>query len=154
MKKLLVFLSVSFLALSVHAQMVGRMQVKTKIDGICDEKNVYVFLGQEGQMEATPPVSKKEIQDRLNKDAVYLKDSVNYNDKGMVSIIVNCKGEMVQCEIDNKTRHPELDQQIVNTFKSLGNWTAAELRGRRVDNATLWSFNIVNGKILLNKANL
>lgn len=154
MKTLLIFLSISFLTLSVNAQMVGRMQVKTKIEGICNEKNVYVFLGQEGQTEATPSVSKKDIQDRLNKEVTFLKDSLNYNDKGMVNIIVNCKGEMVQCEIDNKTRHPELDQQIVNTFKGLGNWTAAELRGRRVDNATLWSFNIVNGKILLNKANL
>jgi hypothetical protein len=65
----------------------------------------------------------------------------------MVNIIINCKGEVVQCEIDNKTKYPELDNQIVAVFSSLGKWKPGKINGDRVDVSKLWSFVIENGKI-------
>jgi hypothetical protein len=76
-------------------------------------------------------------------------DKLNYNDKGMVSIIINCKGEVVQCKIDNKSKSPILDQQVVNVFKTLTSWKPGKLNGKDVDSMRLWSFEVKNGKIKL-----
>lgn len=74
------------------------------------------------QKEAECPASKKEIIKRLNSEVIFLKESTTYQDKGMVNIAINCKGEVVQCEIDNRTKYAELDKQIVAVFNSLGKW--------------------------------
>jgi hypothetical protein len=79
----------------------------------------------------------------------YLKDRPDYSDKGMVNLIVNCKGEMVQCEIDNKTQSPELDQQIVAVFSTMVDWEAGTVNGKPFDTAVLVSFKIVDGVISL-----
>ena len=79
----------------------------------------------------------------------YLKDKTNYDDKGMVSLIVNCKGEMVKCSMSNKTKSPELDQQIVDVFSIMVNWKAGTVNGRSVDTSVLYSFEIKNGVISL-----
>jgi hypothetical protein len=65
----------------------------------------------------------------------------------MVNIIINCEGEVVKCEIDNKTKYPEPDNQIVAVFNSPGKWKPGKLNGKNVDSSRLWSFDIVNGKI-------
>jgi hypothetical protein len=137
--------------LSGYAQMLARMEVKDKIIGICDEKNVYVFFPmQKGEIEAVPPISKKKIQEKLNSEVTFFKDSINYQDKGMVDVITNCKGEVVRCETDTKTKHPELDRQILLVFNNLGSWKPAKLNGEKVDMLNLLSFDIIDGKIILN----
>ena len=112
------------------AQFVARMEVKKPIDGVCDNQNVCViFRTFKGQEEAKCPVSKQDIVKRLNTEVTFLKDSLTYQDKGMVNIIINCKGEVVQCEMDNKTRHEELNKEIVSVFKSLGKWKPGKING-------------------------
>ena len=91
------------------AQFVAKMQLKEPIKGLCSN-DVYTLLPSfKGQKEPICPVSVEDITKRLNQEVTYLKDSSNYEDKGMVDIIINCKGEVVKCEIDNKTRNPILD---------------------------------------------
>jgi phage FluMu protein Com len=127
------------------------MEVKEPIKGLCNNKEVYVMFSMfKGQTEAKCPLSDKEINKRLNEEVTWLKDSSSYNDKGMVNIIINCKGEEVQCQIDNKTKYPELDKQVVAVFNTLGEWKAAKLSGKEVDSSRLWSFEIKNGKISVN----
>jgi hypothetical protein len=151
MKKVLSILSLLAITLTSSAQFAARMEVKEPIKGICDDKNVYViFPSFKGQEEAKCPVSEKEITKRLNSEVPFLKDSTSYNDKGMVNIIINCKGEVVQCEIDNKTRYSELDKQIVAVFNSLGKWKPGKVNGDKVDVSRLWSFEIKNGEISIN----
>jgi hypothetical protein len=148
MKQIILILSVLTIHLTSSAQFAARMQVKEPIKGVCDNKNVYVvFPTFKDQEEAKCPVSKKEITKRLNSEVAFLKDSTAYNDKGMVNIIINCNGEVVQCEIDNKTRHSELDKQIVAVFNSLGKWKPGKVNGDKVDTSRLWSFEIKNGEI-------
>ena len=101
------------------------------------------------QKEAVCSVKESEIAKMLNDSVQYIKDKPDYNDKGMVSIIINCKGEVVQCKIDNKTKSPLLDDQVVNVFKTLTSWKAGKLNGKNVDSIKLWSFEISNGKLLL-----
>ena len=130
------------------AQFAARMQIKEHIPGICDEKNVYVIFSMfKGQEEAKCPVSNNEITGRLNTEVTYLKDSSNFTDKGMVNLIINCKGELVKCEMDNKTKSVELDKQIVAVFNTLGKWKAGKINGEKVDVSRLWSFEIKNGVI-------
>jgi hypothetical protein len=132
------------------AQFAARMEVKGHIEGVCDEKNVYVIFPMwKGQVEARCPLSKKEITNRLNAEVVFLKDSSNYEDKGIVDIIINCKGEVVKCEMDNKTRNSELDKQIVAVFNSLGSWKPGKVDDKTTDTCKLWSFEIKKGQITI-----
>jgi len=126
------------------------MEIKEPIKGICNEKEVYsLFPMFKGQEEALCPLSNKEILERLNKEVIFLKDSLSYNDKGMVNIIINCKGEVVKCEIDNKTKYEELDRQIVAVFNSLGEWKPGKLNGKKIDSSKLISFEIKNGQFTI-----
>jgi hypothetical protein len=131
--------------------MVAKAEIKDKIDGICDIKNVYTLLSMFGdQVEAVCSIPDSTIEGRLNREVDFLKDKPKYKDKGMVSIIINCHGEVVQCKIDNETKSPVLDEQIVNIFKTLTSWKAGKLNGKDVDSLRLWSFEIKGGKITLN----
>jgi hypothetical protein len=132
--------------------MVAKMQVKDPIDGVCDQENVIAILSFEGngQVKAVAPKSKSEISQELNTKVSFLQDKPNYDDKGMVGLIVNCKGEMVRCQIDNKTQNPELDAQIVAVFAELKNWKAGTWNKQPVDTSVLYSFEIKKGKIILN----
>jgi len=130
--------------------MVAKVEIKEKIDGICDVKNVYSLFSMFGdQKEAICSVPDSIIEERLNKEVEFLKDKPKYNDKGMISIIMNCKGEVVQCKIDNETKSPILDEQVVNVFKTLTSWKPGKLNDKDVDSMRLWSFELKKGKIKL-----
>jgi len=102
-----------------------------------------------GQVKAKAPLSEEEITKRLNAEVNFLKNNPKYKDEGMVNLIVNCKGKMVRCQIDNKTKSTELDAQIVKVFSSLELWKAGTVKGRSVDTSVLYSFKIENGVISL-----
>lgn len=131
--------------------MVAKMEVKEPIKGVCDNANVFAILPLpgNGQVKAKAPKTKEEITQELNSKISFLKDKPDYEDKGMVNLIINCKGELVRCEIDNKTKSPELDSQIVAVFAELKTWTAGKINNNSVDTSVLYSFTIKNGKINL-----
>lgn len=147
MKKTILILATSLLAISASAQFVAKLEVKEDIPGICDKNEVYaLFPGFDGQVEAVCPITENEILERLNSEIQFLKDNPKYKDKGMMGLIVNCKGEVVQCKMDNKTKNEELDKQIETVFNSLGDWKNGTLNGKAVDSSLLFSFEIKNGK--------
>lgn len=129
--------------------MVAVAQLKEPVQGVCDIKNVIVILPFPGnnQVKAKAPKTDEEIAAELNAKVTYLHDKPNYEDKGMVGLIVNCKGELVQCKIDNKTKSPELDEQIVAVFAELKIWTPGTVSSKSVDTMVLYSFTITGGKI-------
>ena len=147
MKHLFVIVLAFFACTSVSAQFVARMEVKEPIEGICNQNEVYALLPMKGQVEAVCPLSKEEVRNRLNEEVVFLKENPGYSDKGMVNLIINCKGEVVKVEMDNKTKNSELDEQIVAVFKSLGTWKPGKLNGKKVDSSILWSFHVKEGQI-------
>lgn len=132
--------------------MVARMEVKEPIKGVCDNANVIAILPLpgNGQVKAQPPKTKEEITQELSSKVSFLKDKPDYEDKGMVNLIINCKGELVKCEIDNKTKNSELDSQIVAVFAELKTWKAGKINDSSVDTSVLYSFTVRNGKIILN----
>jgi len=148
MKKTILILLTSIIGLSLSAQFVAKMEVKEDIPGICDKNEVYSLFGSfKGQDVAICPISKDEILKRLNSEIQFLKDNPKYKGKGMIGLIINCKGIVVSCEMDNKTKSPELDKQIEAVFGSLGDWKAGKLNGKEVDSSRLYSFKIKKGKI-------
>jgi hypothetical protein len=151
MKKIFLVLLLVQSAVFSYSQMVAKVEMKENIDGICDNKNVYSLFPMFGdQVEAECSVADSVIQERLNNEVQFLKDNPNYKDKGMVSIFINCKGQVVQCKTDNKTKSPVLDEQVVNVFKTLTSFKAGKLNGKEVDSLRLWSFEIKKGKLTLN----
>ncbi len=145
MKKVILILLTTFIVHTISAQFVARMEVKEDIPGICDKNNVYALFPLKGQEAAKCPVTKEEILIRLNAEVQFLKDNPGYEDKGMIGLIINCKGEVVKCKMDNKTKSTELDKQIENVFNSLGDWKPGKLNGKKVDSSRLFSFKIKNG---------
>lgn len=131
--------------------MVARMEVKEPINGLCDSRNVIAILPipGNGQVEAKAPKTDEEVTLELNSEVSFLKDKPDYEDKGMVNLIINCKGELLKCQIDNKTKSPELDSQIVAVFAKMKIWTAGKVNNNAVDTVVLYSFTIKNGKIIL-----
>ena len=85
---------------------------------------------------------------RLNAEVKFLKSNPKFKGKGIVGIIINCKGKVVQCRMDNKTKSKELDDQIVAVFNSFGEWKAGTLNGKEVDSSELFSFKIKKGQIV------
>ncbi|HEX5168474.1 MAG TPA: hypothetical protein VFW11_04830 [Cyclobacteriaceae bacterium] len=133
--------------LSASGQFVATMEVKEPIPGVCNEKEVYaIFPMFKGQEEAICPATNEAILERLNNEVQFVKDNPKYDDKGMIGLIINCRGEVVKCKMDNKTKKSELDKQIEDVFNSLGAWKAGKLNGKEVDTSKLFSFKIRNGK--------
>ena len=136
------------ICLTSPAQFVAKMEVKEPIPGLCSDNDVYaLFPSFKGQEQAICPVSEDQILERLNTEVKFLVDNPKYDDKGMIGLVINCKGEVVQCKMDNKTRSPELDSQIEAVFNSLGEWKPGKLKRKEVDTSRLFSFVIKNGKV-------
>ncbi|MEN8249941.1 MAG: hypothetical protein ABFS32_13490 [Bacteroidota bacterium] len=144
---LTLLLSIFFTGLS-YGQFVAKMEVKEPIPGICNDKNVIAILPFDGQKEAVCPITEDEITERLNQ-IEFLKQNPKHKDKGMIGLIINCKGEVVQCKMDNETKSLELDKQIEEVFNNLGEWKPGKLNGKKVDTSKLYSFKISKGKITL-----
>lgn len=131
-----------------QAQFVAKAEVKEKLDGLCDKDNVYALLPFDGQVEASCGLTDEEILDKLNAEVQYIKDNPKFKFKGMVELIINCKGEVLLYKMDNKTSDPVLDEQILAVFKQLVNWKAGTLDGKAVDSIVLFSFEIKKGKFI------
>lgn len=148
MKNLLLSFLILLFSINLKAQFIAKLEVKEPIEGVCDQNEVYsLFPSFDGQVEAVCPISEDEILDRLNKEVTFLKENPKFKGKGMIGLIINCKGEVVKCEMDNKTSSKELDKQIEDVFNSLGKWKAGTLNGKKVDSSMLFSFKIKKGKI-------
>ena len=98
-----------------------------------------------GQKEAVSPINEKEIEKQLNAEVKFLTENSTHSDSGMIRLVVNCKGKVVQCQMDKKTKSEELDKQIEQLFNSLGDWKPGKVNGKSVDTANLFSFIIENG---------
>ena len=147
MKLTIALFAAMILGTTSSAQIVARMEVKEPIPGLCDPNEVYALLPLKGQVEAVSPVTKDEILAKLNTEIQFLKDNPNFEDKGMLGLVINCKGKVVRCKMDIKTKSEELDRQVEEVFNSLGTWKAGSLNKREVDSSRLFSFVVKNGQI-------
>ncbi|UPT66309.1 MAG: hypothetical protein M0D57_17830 [Sphingobacteriales bacterium JAD_PAG50586_3] len=150
MKNLLVALFAMVTYTTAQAQFVAKMEVKEDIPGICDKDEVYALFPMfKGQVEPKCSLSKEDIQDKLN-EIPFLKENPKFKGEGMMGLIINCKGDVVKCAVDNKTGKDDLDKQIEDVFKTLTEWTIGTLNGNPVDASKLYSYKIKGGELTLN----
>ena len=150
MRRTLYLLLACLFSYGVQGQFVAKLEVVKHIDGLCDVNEVYVlFPSFKGQEEADCPITDEKILVRLNSEVQYLKDHPKHKDKGMIGLIINCNGQVIQCKIDanNGTMSKELDAQIEAVFNSLGAWASGKLEGKNVDSSLMFSFTIKKGVI-------
>jgi len=145
---ILLFVLVSYTS---NAQFIATMEMKDSVPGICNTKAVYaLFPGFDGQIPAKCAMSDADIQTALNEKCPFLKANPKFKGEGMVGILVNCHGEVVQCKIDNSTGKTELDDQILAVFNALNEWTVGTLDQKPVDCSELFSYKIKKGVLTLN----
>jgi hypothetical protein len=140
---------------SLHAQQrVAIVDIKTPLPGACDSTKVYALYNKyEGQEQAIPPISLKEIEARLNKEVKYIKDHPDYKRTVGIECIINCKGELIRCTAYRRKYAPELSEQLITVFSSLKKWTPAKLNGVVTDCAEDFRIEIKNGIITLSTGN-
>jgi len=147
MKISLLFVVMLLSSTIAKAQFVAKMEVKGDIPGICNKDEVYSMIPSfKGQEEAIPPITIDEILERLNSEVKILKSYSKQKKHFIVSLIINCKGELVQ--VNSETEIEELNVQIEKVFTSLGAWKAGKLNGKEIDTSKLFSLKIKKGKFI------
>ncbi|MFN8275915.1 MAG: energy transducer TonB [Chitinophagales bacterium] len=150
MKRKLGLMCGAMMPLFLAAQFVSRLDITDTIPGLCDKNEVYaLFSAFKGQDQAKCPLTKAQIEARLNKEVSIIKEKRDLEEKGEVSLMINCKGEVIQCKIEKASKQPVLDQQVLAVFNSLGNWLPGKFNGREVDSAELYRFKVKGGKLEL-----
>lgn len=150
MKKVRLTISLLIIAFASQAQIIARVEMNENVEGICNNKEVYaLFSGFKGQVEPKCSLAKEEIQKLLNEKNTFLKANPKFKGKGMVGVYINCKGEALNWDISVKTKNDELDQQILDVFKTLQTWTSGKLDDKNVDSRELMSYKIKKGMIIL-----
>ena len=147
MKKSVILFFAIFIFKAATAQMIITMEVKEPIPGTCNEKTIYALGGFKGQVPAVPPITKTEMEKKLTGELAFFKENPTYKGKLMMNCIINCKGEMVQCKVDNKSGNDQLDQQVLAIFNTFKTWKPGTLNGNAVDCSELLSIYIKKGKI-------
>ncbi len=134
----------------VNGQIISKVAMTETIDGICNQNEVYgLFDGSDGQTEAKCALTKNQIEALLNEKVDFLVKNPQYKDKGQIGCFINCEGTVVEWDISLNSKDADLDQQILEIFKSLSNWTAGKLNGKNVDSRLLFKYKIKKGQLSL-----
>ena len=131
------------------SQNVFYIDMEENIEGMCNEKVFALLPIYDNHEVAVCPLQKNEIIKKLNDEITFIENNPKFKDKGNVSIIINCKGEVIQCIMEKNTKDSELDKQIIEVFNSLGNWKPGKINGIEVDSYNSFSFKIKKGKFEL-----
>lgn len=149
MKKTLI---ISFALLSfttTFAQLTAKITLKEPLEGICNYANIYSLMSyQEGQIEAEPNLSEKQIEQNLNDSLKFLKNFPKFKGKGYVTVIINCKGVPLRVKAKMfKERNEELEVELTQYFKTLTDWKPGTYYKRSVDSDRSYSFSVKKGVI-------
>ena len=120
MKQLILISILMVMSFTSSAQMLATVQMKEKVEGICDSSRVFaLYIGFKGQVPAKCPISKEEIEKQLNDNLTFLKENPKFKSKGMVGLYVNCKGEPLKWEIEVKTKSSDARMAPGNIYRHL-----------------------------------
>lgn len=148
--KLFPFLvSIFFFSHLAQSQGVTRIFLNEPIEGLCEDTNIYVLFNTFPNQEmADCRLTSQEMIQILNDTILYLKDHPKTKINGMVSIIINCKGEVIHCVVDGKKQIAELNEELINYFMGMETWRAGLLDDREVDSVVFFSFEIKKGRFV------
>ncbi len=139
-----------FTGITTNAQMIAKVEMKQPVEGICDQNNVYgLFNGFKGQIEPTCSISKEAMQNILNEKLEFLKENPKFKSKGMVDVFINCEGKPLNWSISIASGNKDLDNKILDIFKTFGDWNAGKLNGKNVDSNEAISYKIKKGVLII-----
>ena len=118
-------------------------------ENVCKPKTVYFLM--ENRARPIEPIDSIQIQ--LNETVKFAKENPSFESKPSIQFAVNCKGEVGGgFHVVTKSGNEELDNELINFFKTITNWKAGKIRKKTVDSWYMWRLEIQNGYItILNK---
>ncbi len=151
MKKKLLFVLLFASFYTLKAQMVAIMEVKEPIEGVCNQKGVYVILpiGSKKQVKAKSKLSEQEMEARFNA-LPYWKEHPEFEKKITFNLVINCKGQQVRQSFnndENKTEDEALNQQLLEIVAGFKEWEPARIKKKKVDSSLFISIEVKNGKV-------
>lgn len=127
------------------------MEVKEPIPGVCNQNKVLVLMpfASTNQVEAKAPISLEEIAAELTK---YVAPTDLYAEEAISStmeVIINCKGKVVDVDVNDSEIPPGLARQIETYFNSMPKWTPGTHSGKPFDTVRFITIRIENGVLTL-----
>lgn len=142
---------ITFLLLSfihITSQTVITITIKDPPPGLCDVNSIYSLYAPFGnQVEAKSSSAKSEIQNLLNSKLKILKEDLKYKDKGTVTLLINCKGEVLRCTCKTHKKNEKMERELSSFFNTLSGWTAGTYHKKAVDSELCYTFKIKKGAI-------
>jgi hypothetical protein len=79
-----------------------------------------------------------------------LDNNPKFKGKGFVSIITNCKGELLSVSAQFfKKRNPAFEKELVEYFKLIELWKPGTYYKKEVDSGRTYSFKVKKGELIL-----
>ena len=138
--------------LSMGCYSYGQMIMSAKgveADNVCKPNEIYFLMTG----KAKPIESIEVIEKRLNETISFTKNNLSFEGNSSIQFAVNCKGEVGGgFHIVTKSGSDELDQELMEFFKTIEKWSAGKIDKKTVDSWYMWRLEIKDGKIsILNK---
>lgn len=139
----------------VSAQAIATTEIKENNENICKPEKVYTVIPTLADEYAPgQPLKRKKMEAQMNKEMESLQSMPDTAVKGMLTLVINCRGEVAQAYTDLKDEFPELDKEITAQIMSMGNWKPGVFKKKKVDTMLLVSFTVKDGKIELSSFSL
>lgn len=149
MRTLLLALFV-FVVSSSYAQLVSKVELKDSVEGICNQEAVYaLFEGFQGQAEPVCSLDRGQMEVLLNNNITFLTNNPAFKGEGMIGVFINCEGEAILWEVARSSKSPELDNEVLEFFKTFAIWEAGTLNDAPVDAQVTFTFSVKKGELIL-----
>lgn len=133
----------SFISFQSIGQMVMNAEGVTP-DNICTPNTVYFLM----EKKARPLDPIDSIESRINKSISFIKQNPTFNGKSAIQFAVNCKGEVGGgFHVVTKSGNDNLDNELVEFFKTITSWKAGMIKKKTVDSWYMWRIEIKDGYI-------
>lgn len=148
MRKLLQLTILSLICFQSFGQMVMTAE-GVNPENICKPNTVYFLM----ENKARPIEPIDSIQIKLNEAVKFAKENPSFESKSSIQFAVNCNGEIGGgFHVVTKSGNEDLDNELINFFKTIKDWKAGKIKKKSVDSWYMWRLEIKNGNItILNK---
>jgi hypothetical protein len=134
---------VSFISVSASAQMIMSAAGITP-ENVCKANTVYFLM--ENKPRPLQPIDS--IESRINHAIKFVRENPTFEAKPAIQFAVNCKGETGGgFHVVTRSGNDELDNELLEFFKTVKGWKAGIARKKAVDSWYMWRLQIKDGHI-------
>lgn len=143
MKRIILLLIICLISIHSFGQMVMSAE-GVNPDNVCKPNTVYFLM----EKKARPVESIDSIEIRLNNAVLFAKQNTTFDSKAAIQFAVNCNGEIGGgFHVVTKSGNDNLDNELIEFFKTIKTWKAGMIRKKNVDSWYMWRLEIKNGYI-------